>query len=144
MKLAEQVALVATIDPDAYGVGAQNSDAVDMSKFQSVLFVVLVGDLGASATLDFKVQEAADAAFTSPVDLTGKAITALTAAGSDSDKQALVEVRANELTEGKRYIRGVLTLGTAGSDAAVLALAASPRYVPTDADDLASVDEMVG
>ena len=64
VNLSERLAVVATIDPDAYGPGAQSSDTIDMQYFDRVMFVVLAGDLGASATLDFKVQESADGSTT--------------------------------------------------------------------------------
>ncbi len=142
-KLSEAVAVVACIDPDAYGTGAQTSDWIDMSKFERVLFIVQAGTLGSSATLDFKVQQSAADSGTNPADISGKAITQLTEAGTDSDKQALVEVRADELTAGYRYIAGVLTVGTATSDAGVLAIASEPNYGPAYDYDLASVDEIV-
>jgi hypothetical protein len=140
--LSERLAIVATVDPDAYSAGTYDSDAIDLSKFERVLFVVAVGDLGTNATVDFVVQES-DAAGGSYANLAGKAITQLTQAGSDADKQALVEVKADELSEGKRYVRGRLTIGVAACDAAILALAGDPRNCPVTNVDLATVDEIV-
>jgi len=140
-RLSEQLAVVATIDPDAYSAGAQNSDSIDMKNFRRVIFIVLAGDLGTDATLDFKVQESADGSSWS--DLSGKAITQLTQAGGDSNKQAIVEVAAEELSSGKRYVRGVMTIGTAASDAGMVALADTARYLPASDFDLSSVDEIV-
>lgn len=142
-KLSEAVAVVACIDPDAYATGAQTSDWIDMSKQERVLFIVQAGTLGSSATLDFKVQQSAAANGANPADITGKAITQLTEAGTDSDKQALVEVRASELTDGYRYIAGVMTVGAATSDAGMVAIAGNPVYGPASDYDLASVDEIV-
>lgn len=140
--LSEQLAVVATIDPDAYSAGTYDSDAVDMSKFERAMFVVAAGDLGTSATIDFKLQESDQAAGTY-TDLVGKAITQLTQAGADSDKQAIVEIKADELAEGKRYVRGRLVVGVAASDAGVVAFAGDARRRPVTDDDLASVDEIV-
>lgn len=143
-RLSERLAVVAAIDPDAYGTGAQESDIIDMSLHRRVLFFVMAGTLGTSATLDFKVEASANSNMSSASDLTGKAITQLTQAGTDSDKQAIVEVTAAEVRDaGARYIRGVLTIGTAGSDAGVLAVAGDARYQPASEYDLASVDEIV-
>src|SRR5262245_21832054 len=93
---SQQVAIVSCIDPDAYAAGTVNGDAVDMSKFRRILFIVMAGDLGASATLNYKLQGSIDGS-TGWTDLSGKAITALTQAGSDSDKQALLEITSEEL-----------------------------------------------
>lgn len=143
-RLSERLAVVAAIDPDAYGTGAQESDIIDMSLHRRVLFFVMAGTLGTSATLDFKVEASANANMSGAADMTGKAITQLTQAGTDSDKQAIVEVTAAEVLDaGARYIRGVMTIGTAGSDAGVLAVAGDTRYQPASEYDLASVDEIV-
>ncbi len=141
-RLSEQLAVVACIDPDAYGTGAQSSDAIDMRYHRRVIFIVQVGTLGTNATVDFKVQECATSGG-SYSDLSGKSITQLTDAGTDDDKQAIVEVAAEEMGAGMRYLKGVLTIGTAASDAGVIALADCTRYHPASDYDLASVDEIV-
>jgi hypothetical protein len=57
-------------------------------------------------------------------DISGKAITQLAEANSptDSNKQAIINLRRGELTEGHRYVKMVRTLGTAGGDEAALLL----------------------
>jgi hypothetical protein len=141
----EKIAVLGTIDPDAYGTGTQGTDWVDMSKFKSLGFVVMAGTLGSSATIDFKVQEATSAAGAGAQDITGKSITQLTEAGTDSDKQAVVNVKAEELdiADGYRYVRGVLTIGVATSDGGVVVLGTDPRFMPASDFDLSSVDEIV-
>jgi hypothetical protein len=141
-RLSEKLAVVACIDPDAYTATTYASDNVDMKYHRRVMFIVQAGDLGASATIDFKVQASADGS-TGWADLDGKAITQLTQAGTDDNKQAIVEVTAEGLPAGKRYLRGYLTVGTATSDAGVIALADVSRYEPGNAFDLDSVDEIV-
>lgn len=141
--LTERIAVVGTIDPDAVTTGASTSDWVDMTKFRQVMFVVAVGILGSSATVDFKVQEAKNSSGGSAQDLSSKSITQLTDAGTDDDKQAIVNVHRDELSDGFDYIAGVLTVGTATSDAAVIILASDPLYAPASDFDLASVDEIV-
>lgn len=142
-RLSEQLAVVACIDPDAYGTGAVSSDVIDMRYHRRVIFVIQVGELAAGASVDFKVQEGSTSSPSS--DLSGKAITQILDGGSgtDGDKQAIVEVSAEELSAGCRYIKGVLTVGTDAADAGVLALADVSRYEPGNAFDLASVDEIV-
>lgn len=143
-RLSEALAIVATVDPDAYTTGTQGSDSVDMMNHNRVMFVVMAGALGSSATLDAKVQYS-DAG-TSWTDYTGKAITQLTDAGTDSDKQAVIEVTSEELAATSataRYLRLLMTIGTATSDCGAVVLADCSRHSPASAYDLATVDEIV-
>jgi len=143
--MSEYLAIVATIDPDAYATGTQLSDAIDMSVHQRVMFIVEAGALGASATLDFYVMESATSGGTY-TRVSGKNITQLTQAGTDSDKQAVVNVSADELSTGMRYLKGSLRVGTATSDCGAPCLAEkrfSDAVTSTSYGDLASVDEIV-
>jgi len=143
-RLSEGVAVVACIDPDAYAAGAVNSDEVDMRKFNRLMFVVMAGDLGTCATLDFKLQGGTSGSATN--DLSGKSITQLTQAGCDSNKQAIIEITAEELAgfaTTYTHVRAVMTVGTATSDCGAIGLASNARHKPASDDDLASVDEIV-
>jgi hypothetical protein len=77
------------------------------------------------------------------VVISGAAITQLTDAGTDSDKQAVVVVKQPDLTVGYRYIRATMTVGTATSDSGALGLGMYPTFGPASDYDLASVDEIV-
>jgi len=145
-RLSEELAVVATIDPDAYTTGTQTSDIIDMRYHKRVMFIVQAGALGSTGTIDFLVYGDSAAAMGTEVALTGKAITQLTEAGTDSDKQAIVEVTAEEVASqivGGRYIRGKMAVLVATSDAGMIALADHSRYAPASVYDLASVDEIV-
>ena len=95
-QMSERLAVVACIDPDAYTTGTTASDTIDMKNRGRVMFIVQAGTLGSSATLDFKLQGCATSGGTY-ADISGKAVTQLTEAGTDSDKQAIVEISAEEL-----------------------------------------------
>lgn len=140
---SEVAAVVATIDPDAYGTGEELSDAIDMSKIDQILAIVMAGTLGASATLDAKLTQATTSGGTYK-DITGKAITQLVKA-TDDDKQALINCRADELDidNDYRWVKLSMTVGTATSDAGALVLGLGERYGPAFDGDLASVDEIV-
>jgi hypothetical protein len=145
-RLSQELAVVACIDPDAYTTGTQTSDIIDMRYHKRVMFIVQVGDFGTNGTCSFTVFGDSAAAMGTEVALTGKSITQLTDAGTDDDKQAIVEVTAEELASqivGGRYVRGKLVIGTATSDAGMIALADRLRYAPASVYDLASVDEIV-
>lgn len=146
-RLSQALAVVSCIDPDAYTTGAVTGDIIDMSKHKRVMFIVMAGTLGSSATLDFSVKADYDSSMGGTATaITGKSITQLTQAGTDSDKQAIVEVTAEEVAAtvvGGRYIQGTMTVGVATSDCGVVTLADHSRYAPASALDLASVDEIV-
>lgn len=140
---SDDVRIVGVIDPDANTAGALSTAWVSMSSFQNVMAIVMAGTLGSSGTLDAKLEQATDGSGTGVKDITGKAITQLTQAGTDSDKQAVINCRADELdvANGFDYVRLTMTTAVATSDSAALLLGLDQRYEPTA--DLASVDEIV-
>jgi len=143
---ASNIAGVAgVIDPDAYAAGSYSTGWVSMAVFHCMLAVIMAGDLGASATLDAKIEQAKDAAGTDAKDVTGKAIAQMTKADADDNKQALINVRADELdvNNGFTHVRLTITVGTAASDAGGLLLGLHPRYGTAAANDAATVAEIV-
>ncbi len=145
LKPSDRVAVVGNIDPDAYGAGSYTTGWIDMSKFLAIMAVVQAGTLGASATLDAKIQQATSAAGAGAKDVTGKAITQLTQAGTDSDKQAVINLFANELdiNNGFTHVQLSITVGTATSDAGAIVLGLDPVKDVASANDAATVDEIV-
>ena len=140
--MSQQNAVVATIDPDAYTAATYTTDGVDMDVFPQCIFIVMVGDMETGSTVDFSITRSTDNS-TFVAMSPAKAITQLTAAGTDDDKQVVVHVDATELGDGYRYCQGSLVIADAASDAAVVAIADHSRYKPATDYDLASVDEIV-
>lgn len=146
----EVAALLATIDPDAYS-GSPSvtvvSDYVDAGMFESLLITLLAGDIGASATIDAVVKQATSSAGAGAKNLTSsKAITQLTQAGGDSNKQAQINVRAEELDMANnfRYVAVSVTItGGNGADFGAMIQGFNPREMPASDNDLSSVDEIV-
>jgi hypothetical protein len=145
-KPSELAAVVGNIDPDAYAASTVTTGWVSMRDFGTLLAIVQAGDLGSSATLDAKLQQASDSGGTGAKDITGKAITQLTQAGTDSNKQALIQVRAEELDvdNGFTHVRLSMTIGTAASDAGGMLLGFNPARGPASDFDATTVDEIVG
>lgn len=143
IKPSDRAPVLAVIDPDAYTAATYTSGWVDMSLWESLLAIVFAGTLGSGATLDAKLEQATSAAGAGAKDITGKAITQLTQAGTDSDKQAVINCQSEDLDVegGFRYVRLSMTVGNATSDAGGVVLGMDPRYAPTDAS---TVDEVVG
>jgi hypothetical protein len=127
--------IAAVIDPDLNTATAHSSGWVDMNNFQAIQAIILVGDLGTSATLNAKLEQN-DGSTTK--DITGKAITELTQAGTDeSNQQAVINCRSEELDINNGFYRARLTMtvGTASSDSGAVVLGHYARYQPADAAD---------
>lgn len=142
---SDEVAVVGAIDPDVYTAAAYSTGWVSMVAWQKLMAIVMAGTLGSSATLDAKFEQATDSGGTGVKDITGKAITQLTQAGTDSDKQAIINLRADELdiANGFTHARLTMTVGTATSDAGALLMGLIARYRNAAANDAAAVDEIV-
>jgi hypothetical protein len=142
---SEVAAVVGVIDPDAYAASTVTTGWIAAKDFNQFLAIVKAGDLGASATLDAKLEQATSAAGAGAKDITGKAITQLTQAGTDSNKQALINVKPEELdvNGGFTHFRLSMTIGTATSDTGGLVLGLNARYGAASDHDAATVDEIV-
>ena len=116
-----------------------------MSNFHALVASIETGALGTSATLDAKLQQALDSSGTSAKDITGKAITQLTQAGGGSAKQALINVKPEELdtVNGFGFVRLSITVGVAASLAGAQLLGVNPRYATADAFNQAAVAQIV-
>jgi hypothetical protein len=143
--LSDTIGVVATIDPDVHTAAAYTSDWAAAADFSGMLAIIMAGTLGASATLDAKLQQATDSSGTGAKDISGKAITQLTQAGTDSDKQALINFHESDLDTANAFthVAIVMTVGTATSDAGALLIGYPSTYGPATNFDLASVDEVV-
>ena len=139
--LSDQVQVAGAIDPDAYTAATYTTGWISMATYNRIMAIVMAGTLGSSATLDAKLEKATDGSGTGAADITSKAITQLTQAGTDSDKQAIINCRADELGGAFTHVRLSMTVGTATSDAGAIVLGALARFEP--ATDATSVDQIV-
>lgn len=146
LKPSQRANVLGAIDPDAYAAGTYTTGWIAAAAGKSFLAIVMAGDLGSSATLDAKLQQASDSSGTGAKDISGKAITQLTQAGTDDNKQALINLNADQLdiNNGFTHFRLSMTVGTATSDAGGLVMGFDRRYGPADANDASTVDEIVG
>lgn len=148
-KLSEMLALVSAIDPDAYATGTQTSDQIDMQEHREVIFILQVGTISVGSTIDFRIYEAPDGnkSTTGGTYVLLKEATALDA--DDDDKQVIINIRADDLSSGYRWIKAEVVLGgTADSvDMSAVAFADRNRFsdavVSTSKGDLSTVDEIV-
>lgn len=140
----ERIAVLAAINPASQGAGTVTTGWVAVSTFDALLAVIQAGALGTAATLDAKIQQAKDATGTGVKDITGKALTQLTQAGTDkSNKQAVIGVRTEDLDVANdfAFVRLSITVATAASLMSAIILGIGARHgKPTAA---ASVDQTV-
>jgi hypothetical protein len=143
----DQCALLAVIDPDAYNAAEYASNYVSVVNFRRLMAVCSVGDMQSTSTVDFQVKQAT-ATGASPADATtisGASITQFTKAGSDDNKQAIInlDVTALDIANGFDCAAIVMTVGTAASDAAAYLFGFDPIYGTASDSDIATVDEIV-
>lgn len=137
--LHEKVAIVATIDPIDANNADSATDIIDMSLYSEVMFIIQLGVLDASATFDFGVYEDEAASMSGETVMTGKSLTQVT--GTGDALQHIISVKAEELTAGCRYIRGIQANSAHSQLVAVVALAV-PKYKPATDVDLSSVTQI--
>ena len=142
---SSQAAVAAVINPDAHVAGTVTSGWVHMKNFEAIQALVQLGQLGASATVDAKLEQATDGSGTGAKDIVGKSITQLSDAGADAGKLAVINCRAVELdiVNNFTHVRLSLTIGTATSDAGGLVLGHYPHYGPASDHDYVGVKEII-
>jgi hypothetical protein len=140
-KGSELFSVLATIDPASQAVGTTSTGWISAGNHHNLLALIQSGALGTNATL----QQAQDASGTGAKDLTGKAISQLTQAASGSAKQALINLRPDDLdvTNGYAFVRLSVTVGVAASLTAAQVLGVNPRFAPGDANNQAAVVQVV-
>src|SRR5262249_53696170 len=95
------------IDPVSQGTGTVVSGGVDLSKFHRVLFLLQIGSVGASGTVNAKLQSSGQLA-SGYGDISGSNITQV----STSNKLVTLEIRADQLPNATdRYVRLSVTVG---------------------------------
>lgn len=144
LKPSDRGTLMAVINPQS-ATTAKSTGWVNIGNFPGGLLAsVLVGAISSTGTVDAKLEQATDSSGTSAKDITGKSITQLTEAGTDSDKQAEINVLPEELDLANDFdhVRLTVTPATAAALIAATLRGYNARYQP--ATDATTVDEVVG
>lgn len=141
---SEAAAVVGVIDPDAYSNSTYYTDYIPLKDFRRYMAIVMVGDLGSSATADAKLIAYTSGAGAGTTDITGAAVTQLTQAGTDSNKQVIINLNTDVLAgTAFTHMRLSVTIGTAASDMSAIVLGFDARALPASGSDLSTVDEIV-
>jgi len=141
----EVAAVVGSIDPDAYSNAAYTTDYIALKYFRRYMAIIMAGTLGSSATIDAKLTVYTNSSGGGAYDVPGAAITQLTQAGTDSDKQAIINFNTDTIAGSTKYthMKLTVTVGTAASDMGAVVLGFDPCYGPASDADVSTVDEIV-
>lgn len=126
----EQIYVQSVIPPES-GVTTQTAPAtyIDVANFERFVFLISAGALGTGATVDAQVVQATTAAGAGSKNITGAAITQLTA--TDDDKFVTIEVLREKLDIANdfRYVSLTVTVANT-ADLEVIFLGLNPRHTP--------------
>jgi hypothetical protein len=116
LKPSQRASIVGAIDPQS-STTAKTSGWIDATVFHNYMAVIATGVIAASGTVDAKIQQATDSSGTGAKDVTGKAITQLTQAASGSSKQALINLKQEDLdiANGFKFFQLSVTPATAAA-----------------------------
>jgi hypothetical protein len=136
---SERVAVVGVIQPINGNNATTLTAAIDMQPWGSLLAILQVGVI--DQVVDFKLQECATSGG-SYTDISGKSITQ--AAATDDGKTYLINLQAEELASGSRYVKASVTVGNGTSSlVSVVCLGFDAKYGPGSDSDLTSVAQIV-
>lgn len=140
LKPSQRVGYLGGIVPVSQAAGTVTTGWIDATLFHNYLSLIECGVLGASATVDAKLQQAQDNAGTNAKDVTGKAITQLTKAANDTG-QATIDLKQEDLdiANGFKFFRLSVTVGTATSLIAAAIFGLDHRYGVATGDQAATV-----
>lgn len=143
-RISEQTGYLDGKSVASQAAGTVTTSWVSAAAFQRFLAFIETGTLGASATVDAKLQQATDSSGTGAKDITGKAITQIVKATGD-DKRVFIDLNADELdiNGGFSYIRLSITVGTATSAVGGHLFGGVAKNMPASASNNASVVQIV-
>ncbi len=144
-KGSEQLSILATLDPGNQAPGVANTGWVPLSTHHGLLALVQTGALATGATVDAKLQQAQDVSGTGAKDVAGKAISQLTQASNGANRQALINLRSEELdvNNGFAYVRLVVTVAAAAANTSAQLMGVNPRLASAETANQAAVAQIV-
>lgn len=112
------------IDPDVYTASTYTGTEINAQGYTKALWIVHLGTLGSSATVNFKVQDSITTSG-SFADVTNGAISEQTQGGTDaSDSVVLLEL---DIVAGRPFLKAEMVVGVQTCDAGVTCLLYNPR-----------------
>ena len=144
-KGSELLSILATLDPGNQAPGVANTGWVPLSTHHGLLALVQIGALATGATVDAKLQQAQDASGTGAKDVAGKAIAQLIQASNGANRQALINLRPEELdlNNGFAFVRLVVPVAAAAANTSAQLLGVNPRLASAETANQAAVAQIV-
>ena len=142
-KPSESIIVLSVIDPDANTAATYTGDWADTSLCHKFMATFLVGTMASTSTLEASIFQATDSSGTGAKAVANCAAVQLTEAGTDSDKQVIINCSVADLdiAGGFTFIAPRMVIATAASDSGAVLYGVTPYYATIT--DLASVDEIV-
>ena len=139
-KLTESLSVADVLNTGTINNTNANSAGLDLSKFHRVMWLIQAGSLGAAGTLDGRLQSCANSNFNAGVNnIANSNLTQITTATTPGNNAvATVELRADQITAGDRYVRLQLTGGGNAITAGAIGLGAEAGHKPGNAADLSN------
>ena len=143
-RLAQRVALLATVDPQGIDPSATStSDVIDASLYDSLMFVMSMGLITSSGVVTLTVYKGTSSTAASITESVASVKLGVLGVGlSDSGAQAIIDVDVTK--EGNyRYYKGTMVANaetsTSGSFFSLHVFGSKTRFHPASDNDLASV-----
>jgi hypothetical protein len=144
-QITQRLALGNGIPPQVLNNARLNSDGIDMQQSERAFFVLSIGAVVAGGSISAWLQESADNSTWTANDTAGAfansggfnvSQTGLTTA----NKETTFEVRTDQLTTGKRYVRlQIKETGVQNVNVTVAAWGDDGRHKPNNANNAANV-----
>jgi hypothetical protein len=110
--MTQGLSIADVINSQSVNNASVSSLGIDMSKFKRALFIIQAASLGAAGTLDGRLQSAPASNFATVHNIAASNLTQITTATTPGNNAlATIEIRADEIQAGDRYVRVNLTGG---------------------------------
>jgi hypothetical protein len=110
--MTQGLSIADVINSQSVNNASVSSLGIDMSKFKRALFIIQAASLGAAGTLDGRLQSAPASNFAAVHNIAGSNLTQInTSTTPGNNALATLEIRADEIQAGDRYVRLNLTGG---------------------------------
>jgi hypothetical protein len=145
-KLSEGITICDVFAPISQGAGTVTTpNWIAVGTFDRFMALIEAGVMQASSTIDAKIRQATSSGGAGAKDVTGKAITQVTQAGSGSGTVSVINFSGGDLdsANGFNYVQVSITVGAAATLLAAKLLAL-PSYEPADQFNATAVTQIVG
>jgi hypothetical protein len=130
-QLTQQLAQLDQVLPSNAAAGTVSSTGIDMQKNRRALYVIEIGAMTASSTLNAILQSSASSTFASGVhNMTGGNVNLTTANASQVVTFETTEEAVQNQNPGDRYVRLQVVVGTAAANYSVVGMGGEANHKP--------------